>query len=238
MKTEGHTSSESETEVTITDSNSKHGGATTGLGSGFILNGRNQTLERESKGCVSVLLYMTLYVNLDVWKQVTTYGIKYYNGGVYPVPHTFVVTVTELMKLAIFLAVAAREGTLSQVRLSPLYAVPSLIYALNNNMYLYALHYTTPPVWNIVIQVRILVAAMAYRVVFKKLITPVQFLALGVLVMAIVATQLTAGDVSGVSGADLTVPLMLAAVLSVTSTTAGFTMEVSMRHTAANIAKF
>ena len=191
-----------------------------------LLTGHNRSMERESKGCLSILFYMTVYINIDVWKQVTTYGIKYYNGGVYPVPQTFVVTVTELMKLAMFLVIAAREGTLNKIKLSPLYALPSLLYAVNNNIYFLALNYTTPPIWNIVIQIRILVTAVAYRVIFKKVITPVQWLALCLLMSAIIATQLAAGDVNGVVGADLTIPLTLAAMGSTTSTAAAFTMEV------------
>ena len=58
--------------------------------------------------------------------------------------------------------------------ISAWYAIPSLIYAFNNNIYYFALHYATPPVWNIIIQLRIIFTAFTYKFIFKRAMTSVQ----------------------------------------------------------------
>ena len=61
-----------------------------------------------------------------------------------------------------------------QMTISAWYAIPSLIYAFNNNIYYFALHYATPPVWNIIIQLRIIFTAFTYTFIFKRAMTSVQ----------------------------------------------------------------
>ena len=61
-----------------------------------------------------------------------------------------------------------------QMTISAWYAIPSLIYAFNNNIYYFALHYATPPVWNIIIQLRIIFTAFTYKFIFRRAMTSVQ----------------------------------------------------------------
>lgn len=121
---------------------------------------RNETLERESLGCCGLVFYSSVFLMLDVWKQVASYGMKYFNNNVYPIPQTKIVAITEVLKFIVFLTFVIFTGKLKNFKVSLWYAVPSIIYAVNNNIYYYALHFATPPVWNILIQLRMVLTAV------------------------------------------------------------------------------
>lgn len=157
---------------------------------------KNITLERESRGCFSVVFYSSVFIMLDVWRQISGYGIKYYNQDKFPVPQTSLVAAGELIKCFLFTVKMTMAGTICTVKLSPKYLIPSLCYAVNNNLFYLAMYYTTPPVWNILTQMRVIFTAFVYRFYFKKTFSFVQWLALTLLMVAIVMAKFT-GESSG-----------------------------------------
>ena len=119
------------------------------------------------------------------------------------------------------------------VRVSFVYAIPSVMYAFNNNVYFYALHYVTPPVWNMLGQIRIIITALTYWAVFRRVVTGLQWLALVMIVGMIVCTNrfsssggVGEGDNTGRMQSNVMVALGLAAVGSVASVIGTITIEV------------
>ena len=159
--------------------------------------------------------------------QVVVYSLKYYNHNEYPLPQTQLVAINELLKFVVFLFIVVRNGKIWNIRCSLWYAVPSIIYAINNNIFYFALNYVTPPVWSILIQVRIIFTALTYRCFFYKRLLCIQWLALCVLIIAIVMTNLLSVDDSGVGEGNLWMASGLAIVGSATSVVGTITMEVS-----------
>lgn len=200
--------------------------ATAGISIKGKASGKNTSLERESTACSSLILYSLTYIMLDLWKQVTTYGMKYYNNNRYPLPQTEIIAITELLKFIIFFGIVIHNGQIWQVRISLWYAIPSVIYAFNNNIYYYALHYATPPVWNILIQLRLVFTALTYKCMFHKVITNIQWAALLLLIVTIALTNINGGQTLDVHNGIL-IALGLATVGSFTSVIGTITMEVS-----------
>ena len=188
---------------------------------------KNQGLERESLGYQSVVLYSGIFLLVDVWKQVTTYGMRYYNNDHYPLPQTLLVCLGEIFKCLVFLVVLISQRNLFNVKISKWYAVPAILYAINNNIYLLGLRYCTPPVWNILIQLRILNTAFTYRVFFKRVITKAQWIAICILITAIVMTNFTNGSEKLGGHQNLPMAFLLAAMGSVGSVIGAVSMEVS-----------
>ena len=191
---------------------------------------KNATLERESLSCASLVFYSFLFIKLDVLNQVITYGMKYLNNNSYPVPQTGIVFSTEALKfLCYVILISWTRGFqgFQEVRLSLWYSIPSICYAINNNVFLYALNYSTPPVWNILSQLRLVFTALAYRLFFKRAITRVQWVGLALLLIAVVLTNYT-----GVQGLmshsnNLLTLLNLAALGACVAVTGNFSTEVS-----------
>lgn len=182
----------------------------------------NEALDRESD---NVLFYCSCFLAVDVWKQISTYGMKYYNGGSYPMAQTQIVAITELSKVIIFLVICTVNGSIGSIKWSLWFAVPSFIYGINNNIYFLGLYYTTPPVWNILIQLRIIFTALTYRLFFKRAVTSVQWIAITILIGAIVMANYATGRFT-THYEDMMMALMLATVGSVTSVIGTITMEV------------
>jgi drug/metabolite transporter (DMT)-like permease len=191
---------------------------------------KNRHLHREVGDCSSLLFYSSLFVVLDVCNQVALYGMKYLNRNVYPVPQTSVVFMTECLKFCafiIFIACKKGIGALSAVTPSLGYAVPSLCYAINNNIYLYALRFTTPPVWNVLSQSRLVLTALIYTFVFKRAMAPVQWLGITLILFGVVLLNFS-GLHSLISRAQ-PLPMLLYLVLltACIAMVGNFTMEVS-----------
>ena len=75
----------------------------------------------------------------EIVKQVSNYSINYYNSGTYPLPQTLLVMLSEVLKLCgTFLCMKCRTPSFDQlsVKASFKYIIPSVIYAVNNNIYL------------------------------------------------------------------------------------------------------
>lgn len=189
--------------------------------------GQNKTLEREVSGWMNLFVYSFAYIILEVWKQVATYGMKYFNNNTYPFPQTQIIAITELMKLVVFAGIVIHNGEINKVKFSMWYAIPSVIYAINNNIFYYALHYATPPLWSILIQLRIPFTALAYRCCFNKLLTSLQWCALFVLVAAIALSNLTGGQTLQ-GDSNILIACMLAVAGSITSVIGTVVMEVNL----------
>ena len=188
---------------------------------------RNHTLEREKQGCYSVLSYTTMFVFVDIWRQLTAYGMKYYNQDVYPIAQTQVVVVGELIKLFVFLWRLLQAGKLTSIKMSPLYFMPSFIYAINSNIFFYAMHYTTPPIWNVLTQLRVIFTAIMYRLVFKRKISWVQWAALVMLTAAIVLPDFGDTNPEENNTEDIVMTVVLAVAASMLTAMGPLYTEVS-----------
>lgn len=202
--------------------------------SGSMAAAATVTIERQSKGSRELVFYATLLVAFDVGKLITSYALKYYNDGEYPIAQTLIVFLTEVAKLAAVVGYLVYSGgTHRDVSLSLKFAIPSTLYACTNNLYLFAFHYTTPAVWNILTQSRIVITALVYRALFKKSVGPVQWLALALLTFAISFTQLRS-DRSGSGGGGATLVHPYAVLLALLSSTLSVTAAVFMEYTFKN----
>merc|ERR1719430_430332 len=89
-------------------------------------------------------------VTCEVAKQISNYSIQIFNGGKYPLPQTILVVLVELLKL---LATVVRSGCQrpsfdsATLRHSMKFLLPSLLYAVNNNIYFAGLMLVPPPIW-------------------------------------------------------------------------------------------
>ena len=202
---------------------------------GQVLPGKNRSLERESSGVFSLILFSSIFIFLDLFKQIASYGVKYYNKDKYPIPQTYIVLVTEIVKCSVVLAIIVYKGEIRSLRVSFAYAIPAFIAAINNNTYYLALHYTSPPIWNILIQLRIIFTGLAYRFVFKRDITRVQWTALCILIFSIAATKLSSGGES--AGVNFVQPMafVLAVIGSLLSVCAMVYIEVCIIHVINNL---
>jgi drug/metabolite transporter (DMT)-like permease len=187
----------------------------------------NPNLNREVHSPAKMAGYCSLMLATEVSKQITSYGMKYYNGGTYPLPQTEIVALAELLKFIIFLSLTAMSYSgLQHMKISLWYAIPSVIYVVNNNVFYLALNYTTPPVWNILIQLRVILTALTYRLFFHRTVTVVQWIALALLITAIGLSNWNEISADSKHHTHLTVAVVLAAFGSVTSVIGTLVMEV------------
>ncbi|XP_019616101.1 PREDICTED: CMP-sialic acid transporter 1-like [Branchiostoma belcheri] len=173
------------------------------------------------------LSYCAIFITLEVAKQVVTYATRHYNNGVYPISSSAIVCCIELVKLLMVLIPVMFTTGLSSFRPSIVFAVPSIIYCANNNLYLVALNYTTPPTWNVLIQSRVIMTALTYRIIFGRQISVVRWVALLLLMLGIALAQL-AGSSSSPASQDIYVlpqALGLSLVSAAISTAASIITE-------------
>ena len=117
-------------------------------------------------------------IGCEIGKQVSNYSIQYYNGGKYPLPQTILVVLLEAMKLMV---TVMRSGCQIpsfdsiSLRKSTKFLLPSVIYAVNNNIYLAGLILVPPPIWVILCSFRTVVTASMYKFVLKRDISLLQF---------------------------------------------------------------
>ncbi|CAH1795774.1 unnamed protein product [Owenia fusiformis] len=160
--------------------------------SGSVFHG--WSLDRTDVTRLDAAFFCSLFVIFDVGKHVSSYAMKYYNGDKYPLPHTAIVAIIETVKLVVMLIKILIDRQPSNISISFMFALPSFLFAVNANVYYYALFYTTPPVWGILKQFRIILFALVYRVVFKRNITRVQWMALFLLIFGIALTKFSETD--------------------------------------------
>ncbi|XP_006819623.1 uncharacterized protein LOC100368945 [Saccoglossus kowalevskii] len=156
------------------------------------------------------------FILLDVLKQFGTYGTKEYNSGKYPISQATIVVLTEMIKLVVTMAILYCQGGLYTMKLSWKFAIPSLIYGMNNNLYLYALNFAPPPLWNILIQSRVFMTALIYRIVFHRRIPPLRWMALFLLIFGISLAEASGSSQNNTTMASMNY-LLFAVLLSVVS---------------------
>ena len=189
-------------------------------------------LDRESSSGRTLFLLSSASVSLDVGRQLSSYAMKYYNSNVFPVPPSLLVFAVELVKMATFLAKMTLTGSFNLYSISFAYLVPSTLYALNNNIYYMALHYTTPAVWNVLMQCRLICIALVYRIYFQKTFTSSKWLGLFLLLAAIILLQFSGADnllTTGLISWDFLIALGLALIASVFAAIGPVFTEVGMR---------
>ncbi|XP_070544904.1 uncharacterized protein [Ptychodera flava] len=166
---------------------------------------------RRASNTVRNLLICAAFVAFEVAKQVITYGVKEYNAGQYPISLSTIVVLIEMVKLTTCLVIFGYQGGLKTIKFSWRFAVPSFIYGINNNLFLYALHFTPPPVWNVLIQSRVIMTALIYRFVFKRDVPPMRWLALLLLMFGISLSQVSGSSTAQV-GTETSAYILLKAV--------------------------
>ena len=76
------------------------------------------------------------------------------------------------------------------IRASLKFLLPSIIYTINNNIYLAGLILVSPPVWTILCSFRTVVTVCVYKFIMKKNVTNIQFLGSILIVGGIVCAKL------------------------------------------------
>lgn len=155
-------------------------------------------------------------VACEIGKQVSNYAINYYNGGTYPLPQTLLVVLLEVLKLSgtvLRMRCQTPSFDKSSVKASFKFLLPSVIYAVNNNIYLAGLILVPPPIWVILCSFRTVVTTCLYKFILKRDVTTVQFLGSFFIVLSIVVAKL--GDLlSGDGGNNIPVMAIVFAVVS------------------------
>ena len=103
------------------------------------------------------------------------------------------VVLIETLKLtATFLRSGCRPPLLDSqsVRASLKFILPSVIYAINNNMYLAGLILVPPPIWVILCSSRTIITACLYKFILGRDVTNVQLLGTLLIVGSIVCAKL------------------------------------------------
>ena len=103
------------------------------------------------------------------------------------------VVLIETLKLtATFLRSGCRPPMLDSqsVRASLKFILPSVIYAINNNMYLAGLILVPPPIWVILCSSRTIITACLYKFIMGRDVTNVQLLGTLLIVGSIVCAKL------------------------------------------------
>lgn len=81
------------------------------------------------------------------------------------------------------------------IRASFKFLLPSLIYAVNNNIYLAALLLVPPPILIILCSFRTVVTAFIYKFILKRDVSSIQFLGSFLIMGSIVVAKLGTGKV-------------------------------------------
>jgi len=186
--------------------------------------------EQPSSGfSLLALAIVSCQITCEVGKQVSNYSVRYFNGGVYPIPQTAIVALSEVIKL--LTTVLRSKGSIpsfspSNLRSSLRFLLPSVLYALNNNIYLVGLTMVPPPIWLILCSVRTAITASVYKFILKRDLTKWQFFGAFLIVSSIIVTKLP--DLLNTKGQANDVPILavvLAMFVSCNSVTAAVYTE-------------
>ncbi|XP_078614737.1 uncharacterized protein LOC144883892 isoform X2 [Branchiostoma floridae x Branchiostoma japonicum] len=192
-----------------------------------LLANKPTTTARAQPSTMMSLSFCAIFIASEVAKQSVTYATRHFNNGVYPISSSAIVCCIELVKLIMVLIPVMFTTGFSSFRPSIVFAMPSVIYCANNNLYLFALNYTTPPTWNVLIQSRVIMTALTYRIIFGRHISVVRWVALLLLMLGIALAQL-AGSSSSPASPDIYVlpqALGLSLVSAAISTAASIITE-------------
>ncbi|CAM1300402.1 Uncharacterised protein at_DN0492 [Pycnogonum litorale] len=172
-------------------------------------------INRKKTSFIIYLLLCSIFLVFETSKQVFTYSTRYYNGGIYPMSQTALVAIVELMKLScvVFLYLFKNGFRLQQITPpSVKFVIPSLLYTINNNLYYYALNIVPPPIWMVIIQIRVVLTALVYRFGFRREMTTLQWMGTIFITVAVVTNE-----IPNIIGEDHIVIPLAAIVLSLAS---------------------
>jgi len=141
----------------------------------------------ETFSLVGISIVLTM-IFCEVTKQTSNYSLQYYNHFQFPIPQTVIVVLAELVKLVTTLIRAKCNPpsfSLQSLRGSLRFLLPSVLYAMNNNIYYFGLTLVPPPIWLMLCSIRTVVTATIYKFVLKRHITLLQFLGAALIVISI-----------------------------------------------------
>merc|ERR1712012_226293 len=124
----------------------------------------------------------------EVTKQISNYSLQYFSGGHYPVPQTIIVVLGELVKLVATIGrskCTLPSFSVQSLRSSLRFLLPSVLYAINNNIYYAGLTLVPPPIWLILCSIRTVVTASIYKFVLRRQLTLLQFVGALLIVISI-----------------------------------------------------
>jgi len=124
----------------------------------------------------------------EVTKQTSNYSMQYYNNGKYPISQTMIVVVCEAIKLIVTIMrskCSLPSFSFQSLRSSLRFLLPSVLYAINNNLYYAGLTLVPPPIWLILCSVRTVVTASIYKFVLRRQLTKLQFVGALLIVISI-----------------------------------------------------
>jgi len=134
---------------------------------------------------ISIVLTM---VFCEVSKQISNYSLQYYSHFHYPIPQTIIVALCELVKLVTTFfrsKLSPPSFSLQSLRGSLRFLLPSVLYAINNNIYYAGLTLVPPPIWLMLCSIRTVVTATIYKFVLRRHITLLQFVGASLIVISI-----------------------------------------------------
>lgn len=136
-------------------------------------------------------------------------------GGRVPYLSVTATFLIEVLKLALMLAAIAASRTPPPPRMplreSALYAVPSLLYAVDNNLNYVILRFLDPATLAVLWNLKILTTAVLFRLVLKRELSELRKIAIALLLLGVVTSQsdhlekqarAAAGEATGSSSAD------------------------------------
>lgn len=157
------------------------------------------------------------------------------SGGYNYKPNS-VVLMTEFAKFVIattFLSLEHARGNSPQVTMSKQslkYAIPALLYAAHNNMVFLGLEALDAPTYQLLNNIKIVVAGVLYRIFLRKPLTVMQWL--GIILLTVgqaVATLDTSGKASEAASKSLMAGVVIMCVLSCLSAGAGIYNEFLLK---------
>ena len=106
----------------------------------------------------------------------------------------FLVVIVEVVKLVVILVRSNGDCPLLNIhvggcRKSLKFLVPSILYAANNNIYLYAITLVSPPIWGILVSCRTVLTACVYKFILRRQISGLQFLGCSLIVASLVIAK-------------------------------------------------
>lgn len=125
---------------------------------------------------VPSLLLCSTFACTDALKTVVSFAMKHYNYERYPLNASLVVLVIEMVKAVIALGLhLAKGGGKLLTKFDSRILVPCAIYVITNNLFFIALFFVSPAVWMVLIQIRLPLLLLIYRLMFKRTTVPAQW---------------------------------------------------------------
>ncbi|KAG6458263.1 UDP-galactose transporter senju [Manduca sexta] len=156
-------------------------------------------------------IIFALYIILFVFQGVFVTASKTENGG-YDYNTTLVVFLSELLKLiASAILYSYRRENKPHIlkaiainyKLLLLYGVPSLLYCFYNNLAFINLSHYDPTSYYILLQFRVVLTALLFQFLFKKKLTWIQWISLGILTLGCMIKNFDAASIQSKQNADV-----------------------------------